>query len=139
MQENSSALSHDIAKLILRLSAGVLLFLYGIKKLGGIEAIKQAMLGLNLPEFVAYGVYLGELIAPILLILGLFTRLASLSIIITMIVAAIVASGGDIFALNKYGGWIIEVQALYIGICLALVFLGSGRFALIRKGLLAKF
>ena len=128
----------DIAKLILRISAGAMMTLHGIAKFEeGIERIKASMLGLHLPEFVAYGVYLGEFIAPILLILGLFTRLSSLCIIITMIIAAIVASGSDMFSLNQYGGWIVELQALYASICLALRFSGGGKLALVPRSWLA--
>lgn len=126
--------SGDVGRLILRLSVGGLMFLHGINKIeNGIGGIEGAMQGIGLPSFIAYGVYVGEVLAPILLILGVCVRLNALMIIGTMIVAALVVTGGEIFALNQHGGWIIELQGLYLFGALALVFLGSGKFGLYKR------
>ena len=124
----------DIGKFILRLSVGVLMLLHGISKIqNGIGGIEGAMEGLGLPSFVAYGAYIGEVLAPILLILGVCVRFSALMVIGTMIIASIVVTGGDIFALNQHGGWIVELQGMYLLSALAIVFLGSGRIGLYKR------
>lgn len=124
----------DIGKFILRVSVGVLMLLHGISKIqNGIGGIEGAMEGLGLPSFVAYGAYIGEVLAPILLILGVCVRFSALMVIGTMIIASIVVTGGDIFALNQHGGWIVELQGMYLLSALAIVFLGSGRIGLYKR------
>ena len=87
-----NAMSQDIAKLILRLTVGGLMVFHGVAKLfGGIDGIKQALAAHKLPGVLAYGVYVGEVIAPILLIAGLWTRAAALVIAINMVVAETLA------------------------------------------------
>ena len=63
-----SILNEDIGKLILRLSiAGLMLFHGFFKLFNGIDGIKFLVTNAGLPEFIAYGVYLGEIIFPILI------------------------------------------------------------------------
>src|SRR5690606_18181180 len=73
----------DLAKLLLRLVLGVLILFHGWAKLrhgiGGIEAMLAVR---GLPSFLAWGVYLGEVVAPLLLILGVYTRLAAALILV---------------------------------------------------------
>lgn len=124
----------DIGKFILRISVGALMLLHGINKIqNGIGGIEGAMEGLGLPSFVAYGAYIGEVLAPILLILGVCVRFSALMVIGTMMIASIVVTGGDIFALNQHGGWIVELQGMYLLSALAIVFLGSGKIALYKR------
>ena len=59
--------------LILRLALGVCLFMHGVAKImNGVSGVKSMLVAKNIPEFVAYGVYLGEIVAPVMIILGLF-------------------------------------------------------------------
>lgn len=120
----------DIGLLILRLSLGTMMLLHGaaklIKGVGGIEGMMEQS---GLPAFLAYGVYLGEVIAPVFLIIGYRVRLASLVFLGTMVVAILLAHSADVFSLTKSGGWAIELQALYLFGALALVFTGGGYFA----------
>src|SRR5690554_7067551 len=85
----------ELARLILRLVLGVLIFLHGWAKIrsgiGGIEAM-LAMKGL--PGFFAWGVYVGEVLAPILLIAGIWSRMAAALIAINMLVAVFLAHMG---------------------------------------------
>lgn len=119
----------DVAKLFLRVNVGVLMLLHGVfgKIIPGIDWI-VAQFG-----FFAYGAYVGEVLAPILLILGIFPRISALLIAFTMVMAAFVASGGQIFALNDFGGWVIELQWLYLVGSLAIVIAGGGRYSLYDK------
>ena len=70
---NSWELSEDAAKLLLRLVIGVTVLLHGIHKLTTPESvgfIGGAFESFGLPAFLAYLVYLGEVIAPVMLLLG---------------------------------------------------------------------
>jgi putative oxidoreductase len=67
----------------------------------------------GLPGFVAYGVYLGEVAAPILLLTGLWVRGAALLAAFNMVVAVALVHSAQVFTLGKSGGWAIELQAFY--------------------------
>ncbi len=84
------------------------------------------------PGFLAYGLYLGELAAPLLILLGFLSRPASVLIAITMAVAVFTAYRHQFFSLNPYGGWAIEVNAFYFLTALAITCLGAGRFSVSR-------
>lgn len=66
----------DLGKFVLRVSLGVLMLLHGLHKMepGGLAGIQGMLANINLPAFIAYGTLLGEVLCPILLIIGLFTR-----------------------------------------------------------------
>lgn len=118
----------DVGKLLLRLLLGVLLLLHGLHKIvGGTGEVEGMLVAHHLPAMLAYGVYLGEVLAPGLLILGLYTRLGGLLVACNMVVAVWLTQGIDIFHRNPYGGWIIELEVFY-GICgLIVMLLGAGR------------
>jgi len=82
-----------------------------------------------LPGFIAYGVLIGEVVAPILIIVGLFTRPAALVLAFTMIVAWLMVGTSETFALDKVGAWAIESLVYFFIGSLAVAFLGAGRFA----------
>ncbi|PAF41476.1 DoxX family protein [Helicobacter sp. 11S03491-1] len=122
----------DIGKLILRLNIGILMLFHGIFKIiDGINGVSGLIEGMGLPAWISYGVFLGEVLAPIMLIIGFRVKIASILIIFTMLMAIFALTSGNIFILNeKSGGWIVELQGLYLFGALAIMFLGSGRFAL---------
>ena len=118
--------------LILRLVLGVCLFMHGVAKImNGISGVKSMLAAKNIPEFVAYGVYLGEIVAPIMIILGLFCRIGALIVFGLSIVILYVAYP-DLGAMNAHGGLSAEILYLYIGISLCLLATGGGRFAIIK-------
>lgn len=126
----------DLGLLIIRLSVGILMLLHGISKLiHGAGFIEDQVVAAGLPSFVAYGVYIGEVIAPVFIIMGLGTRLAAGVIVINCIVAALLVHASDIFTLNAQGGWGLELLGLYFFGALALVFTGSGKYAVSSKHL----
>jgi len=115
----------------LRVSLGVLMLLHGIAKIQkGVGGIAGMMEQSGLPSFFANGVYVGEVIAPILLIVGFRTRIASILFAGTMVVAVVIAHGSDIVKLTQSGGWAIELQALYFFGAMTLFFTGGGKYAL---------
>lgn len=124
----------DLGLLILRLSVGGLMLLHGISKLRfGIDPIEGLVASFGLPAFLAYGVYIGEVIAPLLIVLGVATRGAAIVLFFNCIVAALMAHSGDIFSLNAQGGWAVELLGLYAFGALALVFTGGGKYSLSTK------
>lgn len=127
--------SDDAGKLTLRLSVGVLLLLHGLFKLThGIGNIGALVTAHGLPFFVAYLVFVGEVIAPLLLILGLYARLGGLLIAINMAMAIALAHKGQLFSLTRQGGWTLELEGLFLCGGLAIAFMGAGRFSLSGSG-----
>ncbi|HIV49416.1 MAG TPA: DoxX family protein [Candidatus Helicobacter avicola] len=123
--------TQDLGKLILRLCVGGLMLFHGIFKLQyGIDGVSGLLESKGLPTFMAYGVYVGEVLAPLLILIGYQVRIAALVEIFTMLVAIYSLFGFSIFGLDDTGGWIIEHQLLYILPCLALFFMGGGRYGI---------
>jgi putative oxidoreductase len=124
----------DFARLLLRLAVAGLMLPHGLHKLhAGIGQLGGLVAAHGLPRAVAYGVYVGEVVAPILVLLGLWTRPAALVIAFNLAIAVWLAHAGDLLTLSKTGGYALELQALYIvgAICIAL--LGAGRYS-VRRG-----
>ncbi len=121
----------DLGKLTLRLSIGILILFHGVAKLlNGIGPIEGMVVARGMPAFFAWAVFIGEVIAPLLLIIGLYTRLGALLILANMVVAIALAHSGQLFQLAGTGGWRLELQGLFLFGSLAVVLLGAGRFSL---------
>ena len=125
----------DIASLVLRVSVSALMLFHGIAKFqGGIDGIKELVVSFGLPSLLAYGVYVGEILMPLLLILGLLTRVSSLIFGGTMLFAIAVAHSEMLFAIDaETGGLMIELPLLYLIASIALFFLGAGKFSVDAK------
>lgn len=119
----------DLGLLILRIAVGILMLLHGIAKLKGISGIEGMLNNAGLPSFLAYGVYVTEIVAPILVVIGYRTRLVSLVYIVGVLFAIFLAHSDSIFTLNKYGGWGIELLGLYLFGAVTLFFTGAGNLA----------
>ena len=120
----------DIAKLLLRVSLGLLLLLHGVAKISnGIDPILGAVAQAGFPAALAYGVYVGEVIAPVLLIMGIWTRAAAIVVAINMVVAVALMHQADLGSLSNSGGWALELQAFYFVSAVAVALLGPGRLA----------
>jgi putative oxidoreductase len=129
----------DLGKLLLRLAVGGLMLFHGLHKLfGGVGFISGMLVEKGLPGFIAYGVLIGEVVAPMLIIVGLFTR-PPLMLAFTMIVAWLMVGMGETFALDKVGAWAIESLVYFFIGSLAVAFLGAGRFALGKTGVALRF
>ena len=125
----------DIGKLILRLTVGGLMAFHGVAKLRhGVAWMSGPLAAHHLPAFLAYGVYIGEVVVPVLLIIGLLTRLAAAVIVFEMAMAVYLVLGSKALQLDKQTGALqMELQCFYAFASLAIIFLGSGRIA-IAKG-----
>lgn len=123
--------SNDLGKLVLRIVLGVLILFHGASKLiHGPGYIIGVVSAAGLPSFLAYGVYVGEVVAPILLLLGYWTRIGALIIAINMIVAISLVHVSQLVSLNDTGGWALELQGMFLGTAIAIALLGAGRFSL---------
>ena len=126
--------NQDLGKLVLRLSLGLLVLLHGVAKItGGIGFITQVVQDAGLPGFVAYGVYIGEVVAPVLVILGLHVRLGAAVIALNMAVAIFLVHTAELFALNQTGGWALELQGMFLFGAVAVALLGPGNFSVNKK------
>ncbi len=132
----TSRLSADHAKLILRLAVGFLVLLHGVYKLqnpGAMDFVGGAFAAFGLPAALAYLVYVGEIIAPIMLIAGYQTRVASLLVAITMVVAVVLVHLPQLFTLSPMGGgYALELQVMYLAGALAIFGLGAGKYKLVK-------
>jgi putative oxidoreductase len=84
----------------------------------------------GLPRSIAYGVYMGEVVAPLLLILGWKSRWWAGVIVINMAVAIYLVQLKSFFALGTHGSWALETPMFFLLGALAISFLGSGKYAL---------
>lgn len=121
----------DLGRLILRLTLGILVLMHGIAKLlGGIGGIESMLTAQGFPAFFAWGAYLGEVVGPVLVILGIYNRLGALLIAINMVVAIVLAHSHQLFMLSGSGGWQLELQGMFLFTAIALIFLGAGSYSL---------
>ncbi len=124
--------TEDLAKLILRLTVGGLMLFYGIAKIVHLQTlgfIKNQLAEIGMHPVIAYGVYVGEIVAPLLIILGIYCRFGGLLITINMLFAIALVHMHELLSLNEHGGWQLEVQFFYLIGGLLILLLGSGRFA----------
>jgi putative oxidoreductase len=131
--------SEDAGKLLLRVMIGGLLIFHGVSKaIHGIDWIKGGLAASHLPAFIAYGVYVGEILAPVLILVGVWTRLGGLIVAFDLIVAILMVRLPSLLAISKSGGWAMETDFFYLLGGLAIALMGPGRIRLGRgEGILA--
>ncbi|OIQ16226.1 MAG: DoxX family protein [Flavobacterium sp. MedPE-SWcel] len=117
---------YDITLLLLRITVGCFMIAHGLQKLdvlmeGGIIEFPDPM-GVGAQASLGLAVF-AELICSFLILIGLATRLATIPLIITMIVAVFVIHGNDTFN-HK------ELPSLYLAVYVLLLILGSGKFSI---------
>ncbi|MGA2640515.1 MAG: DoxX family protein [Spirochaetia bacterium] len=123
----------DTGKLILRLTTAGLILFHGISKIfRGVAFLGGALNAFHLPAFVAYGVYAGEVIAPIFIIFGLWTRISSLVVVFNMIMAVLLEAHRNVFVIQRTGAWGLEAEAFYFLTALVVFLIGSGKYRLGR-------
>lgn len=123
--------SQDFGLLLLRLTFGLtMLFLHGWVKIVNFEQYSAQFMnlfGLGQPVTLVLAI-VGEFVAAILIIIGLWTRLGALLAAITMGVAFFVAHGAK---LSGEGSG--EMAYLYLAAFVVLFFTGAGRFSVDGK------
>jgi putative oxidoreductase len=121
-----------VGKLVLRLTVGGLILLHGIAKLlhpSALEYVGRQLNAVGLPSVLSYGVLVGEVVAPLLIILGIAARFGGLLVVVNMVFAIWLVHAGELFSMSKNGGWALELQGFYLFCGLAVFFLGSGKLA----------
>ena len=127
-------MNDDIGKLVLRLTLGILMLFHGIAKLRyGVSGIEGMVTSYGLPGFLAYGVFVGEVLAPLLVIFGFYARIGGLIMAISMVVAIALAHGSQLFDIGKSGGWALELQGFFLLTAIVVALIGPGKFGINRQ------
>lgn len=115
------------AMVLLRVTLAILLLFHGWAKItNGIGGIESMVVKAGLPAFLAYGVFIGEVIAPLFLLVGLFVVPAALVVAINIVVALVLVHSNHFLQINNSGGWSLELQAFFF-ITAIVVALGHNR------------
>ncbi len=127
-------MNNDIGKLVLRLTLGILMLFHGYAKITkGVSGIEASLISMGLPAWVAYGVYIGEVIAPILVILGFYARAGGAIIAVNMIFAITLSHSTQLLDLGRSGGWALELQGLFLFTGLVVALIGPGRLGINQR------
>jgi putative oxidoreductase len=128
---SGSNFEYHLATLLLRLMVGGMMLFHGIDKaLHGVSFIEHLLAQQGLPTFLVYGIYVGEIVAPVMLIIGYEVKLFALIIALNMLIAIYLVHMKQLFTLGAHGAWALEVQAFYLISSLVIVLLGAGRYRL---------
>jgi putative oxidoreductase len=127
-------MTDDLGKLLLRLMLGIFILFHGYAKIvKGVSGIETSLISAGLPGWIAYGVYIGEVIAPLLVILGFYARIGGLIIFVNMIFAISLSHASQLFDLGRSGGWALELQGFFLFTGLVIALIGPGRFSINRR------
>jgi putative oxidoreductase len=130
----NASTEHDVGRLVLRVALGILVLLHGIAKLrGGAGGIEDMLEARGLPGMLAWGVYIGEVVAPLMLIAGFHARIGGTLIAVNMLFAIWLAHMGEIGRLTGSGGWALELQGMFLFSAIAVALLGPGRFSVNQR------
>jgi len=128
MQLASDLTAQRPGVLLLRLTVAGLMLFHGAAKLRhGLGPIESLLSDAGLPPWIAYGVIVGEVIAPILILAGVLVRPAALVIAFNMVVAVALAHPTQLLSIGRTGGYGLELQAFYFFGALAIAMLADGK------------
>lgn len=124
-------MGQDTGKLILRLALAILILLHGIAKITkGVDPIGGMLTAHGLPDALKYGAFVGEVVAPLLLIVGYWSRIGGWLIAVNMLFAIWLVHWGDVSAIDPQSGALVnEKQYMYLLAAIAIALIGPGRFA----------
>jgi putative oxidoreductase len=123
----------DVGKLVLRLTVAGLMLFHGVDKLlYGPGGVRADLAQHGLPGFLAYGVYVGEVVAPVCILVGAWTRMWAIVYALSITFATLLVHAEDFVHLAPTGGWSAEVWVFYITGPIVVALLGAGRYALCR-------
>ena len=140
----------NLALRFLSISLGILLLFHGMHKLlHGTEQIQQMIIDTYSParhfgscgfcmsefmqrtmptdfyapnlKYITYGVYLGEVIAPLFLIFGKYIRVVSAIVALNMVAVIFFAYQDSLLSLKANGAWAVETPMLYLVIAITLM------------------
>ncbi|WP_024889713.1 DoxX family protein [Luteimonas huabeiensis] len=126
----NQAAMQDLGRLLLRLAVGVLVLLHGLAKLRhGVDGIEGMLEARGLPGALAYLSLVGEVVAPLMLIIGLHARIGGAIVAINMLVAIALVHMRELGRLNDSGGWALELQAMFLVGAIVVALIGPGRYS----------
>ncbi|WP_426172798.1 DoxX family protein [Massilia sp. TWR1-2-2] len=132
MQSNTTIHTNtdDAGKLVLRAALAIILLFHGYAKLtGGIGFVGDMLAKAGAPAALGYLVYVGEVLAPLMILAGVLTRPAALVVAINMVVAVLLVHTGQFFTMNDTGGWALELQGMFFIAAITVALLGAGRYS----------
>jgi putative oxidoreductase len=101
--------------LVLRFTVAGLMLFHGVAKLrNGLAGIESLLSGSGLPTWLAHGVLIGEIVAPLLIIAGVWVRPAAWIMAINMVIAVGLAHLSQLFTIGRTGGYGLELQAFFL-------------------------
>jgi len=80
-------------------------------------------------------VFVGEIIAPLLVVLGFRARIGALIMFINGVATLYLAYSDKLTTLTGHGGWAPELPALFFLGALAIFFTGAGKYSLSHRNL----
>ena len=121
-----SSTSGSFGLLILRIGFALLMMTHGFAKMSNFTTMSATFDPIGLGGgFSLSLVIFAEVFCSIGLLVGLLTRAATIPLIINMLVAVLVAHGGDPLAAKEMG-------LLYLIVYVAILFTGPGKFSVDR-------
>jgi putative oxidoreductase len=119
-----------LALLVMRLSLGVIMLVHGYHKVfGGLHHHAQVVAGLGLPAWLGYVSSFTEFLGGLLILAGLFTRVAAFAVCIDLVVA--------IWKVHLHNGLVgspdhvgYEFALSAASLAFALIFFGAGPIAI---------
>lgn len=120
----------DAGLLVLRLSIGILMLLHGIAKIqNGVSGTMGLIENAGLPAALGYLIYIGEVLAPLMLIAGFRSRLGALLVAGTMAFVMVFIQPDKFGQITPTGAWGLEVQGLFLFGSMAILIAGGGKYA----------
>jgi putative oxidoreductase len=127
-------MTDDLSKLFLRLSVGGMMLFHGVHTLlTGLDPVKTILTAHRLPDALAYATYFGEIVGPVLVLLGLFPRIGAALIALEVVALIALAGLPQLIAVVPDGAYGLEVETLYLFGALAIAFGGGGKWSLTRR------
>lgn len=100
--------------LLLRFTVAGLMLFHGVAKLrSGLGGIESLLAAAGLPTWFAYGVLIGEIVAPLLIMAGILVRPAAWIMAINMVIAVGLAHPDELLTIGRTGGYGLELQAFF--------------------------
>jgi putative oxidoreductase len=132
---NGPSWADDFGKLFLRLAVGGLLLFHGIQKIqhDAVDIMKFLEVKGLRGALVLGSSHIGEVVAPVLILAGILSRLGSVAVMGTIVLALYVPPLNQMYFPNPYGGWAMERYAFFFLGALALALMGPGRLSLLRS------
>jgi putative oxidoreductase len=129
MRLHSDVFQQRAGVLLLRFTVAGLMLFHGVAKLrNGLGGIESLLADFGLPSWFSYGVLVGEILAPLLVLAGVWVRPAALIMAFNIIVAVGLAHPSQLLTIGRSGGYGLEVQAFYFFCSIAIALLAD------RKG-----